>query len=152
MLYQLEKLNEAEKELVLNAPAYITLLIAGADDDITEAEFRRSLQLVHVKSYSESLDIRDIYQEIEHDFEGQLNQLIDSLPKTLNEREAILTEKLSGLNSIFPKIEERVARKYYASLLSFATFIAQAAGGVLGFERVSYREEKFVKLPMVQEP
>ncbi|MBI1221927.1 MAG: hypothetical protein GC180_04915 [Bacteroidetes bacterium] len=152
MLYQLEKLNKEEKELVLNAPAYITILIAGADDDITEAEVKRSLQLVHIKTYSESVDIRDVYQEIDHDYEGHLNELIESMPKNLEERTEQLVKTLSKLNGILKKIDHRIAHKYYLSLLSFAAFIARAAGGVLGFDRVSFREEKYVHLPMIQDP
>ncbi|HCS21640.1 MAG TPA: hypothetical protein DIW47_13965 [Bacteroidetes bacterium] len=152
MLYQLEKLNETEKELVLNAPAYITLLIAGADDDITESEIRRSLQLVHTKTYSESIDIQDIYEKIDRDFEDRLTDLIDSLPKTLQEREATILGELSKLNTILPKMDTKISSKYYQSLLSFATFIAQAAGGIVGFDKVSHREEKFVKLPMIKDP
>lgn len=152
MLYQLEKLNEPEKELVLNAPAYITILIAGADNDITAGEIKRSLQLVHVKTYSESLEIRDIYKEIDHDFQERLNELIDSLPKTLEEREKIVISELSKLNRIFHIIDERLSHKYYLSLLSFAAYIARAAGGVFGIDRVSFREERFVHLPMLEDP
>ncbi len=152
MLYQLEKLNVAEKELVLNAPAYITILIAGADDTITETEIRRSLQLVHTKTYSESIDIQDLYQKIEGDFETRLNTLIDTLPKTLNQREDTIVAELSKLNTILAKMDARISVKYYRSLLNFATYIAQSAGGIIGFEKVSHREEKFVKLPMIKEP
>lgn len=152
MLYQLEKLNEAEKELVLNAPAYITILIAGADDDITESEIKRSLQLVHIKTYSESTEISDIYEKIDHDYEAHLNDLIDAMPKTLEARESFVIEKLSKLSEIMKKMDTRISHKYYLSLLSFAAFIARAAGGVFGFDRVSFREEKFVKLPMIEDP
>lgn len=152
MLYQLEKLNATEKELVLNAPAYITILIAGADDNITEGEIRRSLQIVHTKTYSESIDIQDLYEKIDRDFEDRLTDLISFLPNTLEEREKVIIEELSKLNTILPDLDVRIAGKYYRSLLSFASYIAQAAGGILGFERISHREEKFVKLPMIQDP
>lgn len=152
MLYQLEKLNVAEKELVLNAPAYITILIAGADDTITETEIRRSLQLVHTKTYSESIDIQDLYQKIDADFETRLNTLIDSLPKTLAEREAAVISELGKLNTILPKMDKHISMKYYQSLMNFAIYIAQSAGGIIGFDKVSHREEKFVKLPMIKEP
>ncbi|MHB1276891.1 MAG: hypothetical protein ACYC1Q_00675 [Bacteroidia bacterium] len=152
MLYQLEKLKVAEKELVLNAPAYITILIAGADDTITETEIRRSLQLVHVKTYSESIDIQDLYQKIDADFETRLNTLIDSLPATLDKREEAVIHELGKLNTILPKMDAQISLKYYRSLLNFARYIAQSSGGIIGFERISYREEKFVRLPMIKEP
>lgn len=152
MLYQLEKLNKEEKELVLNAPAYITILIAGADDDITDIEIKRSLELVHIKTYSESIDVRDLYEKIDTNFETRLNDLIHALPSTLAERETAVIEALSKLNAIFHKMDERVSHKYYLSLLNFSAFIARAAGGVFGIERVSFREEKFVKLPMIKDP
>lgn len=152
MLYQLEKLNEEEKELVLNAPAYVTILIAGADDDITDAEIKRSLELVHIKTFSESIDIREVYEKIDTDFEARLSNLIHTLPTTLEEREQVVIEALGKLNAIFHKMDERISHKYYLSLLNFAAFIARAAGGVFGIDRVSFREEKFVKLPMIQDP
>lgn len=152
MLYQLEKLNAEEKELVLNAPAYITILIAGADDDITDVEIKRSLELVHIKTYSESIDVRDLYEKIDTNFETRLNDLIHALPTTLAEREAAVIEALSKLNAIFAKMDGIISHKYYLSLMNFAAFIARAAGGVFGIERVSFREEKFVKLPMIQDP
>lgn len=152
MLYQLEKLNDSEKHLVLNAPAYITLLIAGADDNIQEAEIKRSLQLVHIKSFSESLEISEVYKEIDHDYEQHLHDMIDELPKTLEAREKIIIEELSKLNPIFHKLDKVFSYKYYLSLQSFARYIANAAGGVFGFERVSPREKQFVNLPMLEEP
>jgi len=152
MLYQLEKLNKEEKELVLNAPAYITILIAGADDDISESEIKRSLELVHIKTFSESIEIRDIYEKIDANFDTRLNNLIDSLPSALDEREKAVIEALTKLNAIFHKMDERLSHKYYLSLLNFSAFIARAAGGVFGIERVSFREEKFVKLPMINDP
>lgn len=152
MLYQLENLNVTEKELVLNAPAYITILIAGADDNITQAEIKRALQLVHIKTYSESIDIQDLYQKIDKDFENRLTALIESLPGSLPLREEIITRELNKLNSILPTLEVHISGKYYKSLRNFATYIAQAAGGIAGFESLSYREEKFVKLPMIHDP
>ncbi|TNE80006.1 MAG: hypothetical protein EP332_08915 [Bacteroidetes bacterium] len=152
MLYQLEKLNDSEKESVLSAPAYITILIAGADNDIQEVEIKRSLQLVHIKSFSESLEISEVYKEIDHDFETQLHEMIDALPRTLEARQKLVVAELEKLNAIFGKLDATFAQKYYASLLSFARFIATAAGGVFGFERISPREQQFVGLPMLTEP
>jgi hypothetical protein len=152
MLYQLEKLNDGEKELVFNAPAYITILIAGADHDITEGEIKRSLQLVHVKSFAESMDIRDLYKEIDADFEARLHNLMNTLPGDHDAREQAITEALGRLNSIFGKMEEKVAHKYYISLLNFANYIARSAGGILGLDRISFAESKYVKLPMITDP
>ncbi len=152
MLYQLEKLNKEEKELILNAPAYITILIAGADDDISDTEIKRSLELVHIKTYSESIDVRDLYEKIDANFESRLNDLIHALPTTLAERETAVIEALTKLNAIFNKMDARVSHRYYLSLLDFSAFIARAAGGIFGIERVSFREEKFVKLPMIKDP
>lgn len=152
MLYQLENLNASEKELVLNAPALVTLLIAGADDKIEEEEIRRSLQLVHVKSYAEAVDIKEIYQTLNEDFEVRLSNLIDNSPRNLVEREAYLIEELTKLNRVYSKLDQTFALKFHASLQSFASYIAMAAGGIFGIESISEREGKFVKLPMVEVP
>jgi len=152
MLYQLEKLTDNEKLLVHDAPALVTILIAGADNDFEDAEIRKSISLVHVKSYSESADIAELYKEIEVDHETELIRLMGELPSNQEAREKQLIDRLSDLNAIFAKMDSSFAHKYYDSLVSFSGYIARAAGGVFGVDRVSPQEEKFVRLPMLQDP
>lgn len=152
MVYQLEKLKQEEKELILNAPAYVTLLIAGADHNIEDAEIRKSVQLVHTKSYAENQDIREIYKEIGHDFEDNITRMMMDLPTNRDERQKMLSAKLGMLNDIFTKLDSRFAKQYYKSLRSFATYIANAAGGIFGAHLISGLERKFISLPMIDEP
>ncbi len=152
MLYQLEKLTDDEKQLVLDAPALVTILIAGADNNFEDAEIQKSLSLVHVKTYSESLEIGDLYKEIERDHESELRRLFGELSDSQAAREKQLVDRLSDLNPVLAKLDASFAHKFYDSLLSFAGYIARAAGGVFGVDRVSPQEKKFVKLPMLQDP
>jgi hypothetical protein len=152
MLYQLEKLNNSEKETVLNAPAYITVLIAGSDDNIQDAETKRALELVHIKSYSESPDISSLYKSLGGDFDSRLGRLLETLPATHAEREPVLTEELTRLSHILKKMDADIAYKYYNSLRSFASYIANAAGGFAGLNRVSSQEKKYMDLPMIEDP
>lgn len=152
MLYLLENLTNAEKETVLNAPALVTILIADADQEIQAEEIRRAIQLVHVKSYAESVDIRELYQNIDQDFERRLSNLIDRLPRSHAERERALIEELSKLNAVYKRMEHKVAVKFHESLIGFAANIARAAGGVFGLESISEKEARFLGLPMIEKP
>jgi tellurite resistance protein len=51
MLDHIHHLSEEEKNLVLQAPVYVSLLIAGADGHVQLEEQQRILELVHTKTF-----------------------------------------------------------------------------------------------------
>lgn len=152
MLRQLERLTEKESDLVKNAPALVTILIAGADNEIEDKELLRAVRLAQTKSFDEHTDLRDFYAEISFDFEEQLNGVLAQLPENRQERETIITELLSELNKIWKYLDYPFARRYYESLKSFAHQVARASGGVLTFNSISPQESRFIGLPMIEAP
>lgn len=152
MLYQLENLNSKEKDLVLNAPALVTILIAGADNQIDESEKAKAYKVVSVRAFSEKPDLKDIYGEISLDFDQQLDQIINTLPSNKEEREKIIVGLLSELSGVFGKVDLKFAKNFKTSLVSFAHRVANASGGVWGLNSVSDSEKEWLDLPMIVLP
>ncbi len=152
MLDHIHHLTQEEKDLVLQAPVYVSLLIAGADGNFQQEEQKRILELVHTKTFSEQYELRELYASLNHNLAEHLRHMMASLPEDTEERQAMLSGLLGRLNDIFPRLEQFFARQLYKSLREFAHYIAHADGGFWGISAVSDAERQWVKLPMLNEP
>lgn len=152
MLKNLVELKEEEKQLMIDAPLYVSILLAGADGEINSDEKKRTIELVHVKTYSETPALRDLYHEVEIDAQHRLNELLASLPDDLAARNEKLSSILEKINTILPKLEFHFAHRYYKSLRDFAHYVAETGGGFWKVGSVGEAEKVWVKLPMIQEP
>jgi hypothetical protein len=144
-----ENLSQAELIQLEEAIPQIAILIAGADGHIDVKESEWAEKLTHIRTYSSSKDLHAFYEQIDANFSIRFNDLVKTLPKDTAERQAVLNEKLSGLNGILAKLEAHVAYHLYDSYVSFAKNIARSSGGILGFGTVSKEESKWMNLPML---
>lgn len=152
MFEHITNLTESEKNLILHAPMYVSVLIAGADGEINDTEKHKILELIHTKTFSEKYELREIYQSLDLDAAHELRELIATLPQDKEERNQKLSDTLAGLNKVLPKLEHRFQVQFYKSLRQFAHYIATADGGFWGVGALKHAEEEFVKLPMIQNP
>lgn len=152
MLYQLSNLSERDRELVLNAPVWVSVYVALADHRINKEERRRIVETVHIKTFSEKNDISELYREIDLNIEERLNAAIKSIPDAQEEKEPFVREILSDFNRVLHKLPKPFARQLYKSLKDLALFTAQASGGVLGMNRINETEKGLIQLNMIEEP
>jgi tellurite resistance protein len=152
LLYQLRNLTDIEKNAMVNAPVWVTLLIACADNDLNPDEIKKAAEIIHARSFSEESDVRNLYKEIDEDFNHLVQIEINNLPLVGEERIEQLTENLKQLNAIYPKLEHAYATQFHRSLQKLASLVAQADGGFLGIGSISYKEAEYIKLPMITAP
>lgn len=152
MLNEFTSLSQAEKDLILHAPLYVSVLIAGADGNINTDEKNRILELIHTKTFSERYELRELYKELDHDAAAELRQIIATVPNNTEERNSWLSDKIAGLNKIFPKVDHAFAVQLYNSLRQFASYVAHADGGWWGIGAVTASEKDLIKLPMLENP
>jgi len=152
MIENIQHLTQEEQELVLNAPIYVSLLIAGADGEFNNDEKKRIVELVHTKTFSERYELRELYRNLSDHTEATLRTMIASLPEATTERQELLSGLLGRLNTILPKLDDAFARNLYTSLRQFAHYVANADGGFWGMSAVNEAERQWVKLPMIEEP
>jgi hypothetical protein len=146
---ELEILTAEEKQILIDAVPYITILVAGADGDIDPKEIHSSGKIAKIRSFSYEEDLRPFYKKVGDTFEERFFFLLEELPGEVEERKQAISAQLSRLNKILPKLDHFYARLYYNSLKSFADHVAHASGGVMGWLSVGLEEYKVVDLPMI---
>lgn len=149
-IVQFNQLPSEESELLLQAPALVTCLIAGAENTINEEEEERSKNLIHIRTSIGDPLLFDFYKAIESSFETELISLENkygSMP--VEQRTEILIAELKKLNTILPKIDNIYARAYLKSLRTLAHSVAESSGGVFGFLTISYKEHQLIGLEMI---
>jgi hypothetical protein len=152
MLYQLSKLTDNEREIVMNAPVWVSVYVALADYRITKEERKKIVQTVHTKTFSEKNDLSELYKELDINIEQRLAAAISSIPVFQEDKEPFVRQKLVEFNAVLHKLPIVFARQLHKSLKDFALYTAQASGGILGVSRINETEKGLMQLDMIQEP
>ena len=149
---EFENLREDEVQVLLDAPVYVSILIAGADGKIDKSERKEAIEVARSKQSIAREELVEYYKMVGESFEGKFNSLIESLPEDTKDRNTDIEQELRKLNFILPKIDRPFAIKFYASLKDLAKKIAEASGGILGYLSVSYEEQTLMELKMINDP
>lgn len=149
---EFENLREDEIEVLLNAPVYVAVLIAGADGKIDKAERKEAVEIARSKQSRAREQLVEYYKLVGNSFEEKFNKFITELPEDPEQRNKDVESELRKLNFILPKIDRVFAIKLYASLKDLAKRIAEASGGILGYLSVSYEEQTLMELKMINDP
>lgn len=150
-----EKLSKEEYAFLINVPATVTVLIAGADNVIDQEEIDWAERIASFRTYKEDYHLREYYRDVEQHFSDKLAAKIDEAQqygKLARDRNLKLSEELTRVNNLWPKMELEIAKKLYHSFRTFAAHLANSSDGVLGFGTVSPAEAIWVKLRMMDDP
>ena len=152
MISEFEKLKEEEVELMLKVPILVSILIAGADNEIDKSEIKKAVSVSQDKQKRARASLLDFYKEVGNDFEDKLKVMIQSFPSDARTRNPMIVEELEKLNDILPKLDKQYAIEFYESVKDIAKKVAEASGGLLGYMSVGYEESKFISLKMIDDP
>jgi hypothetical protein len=152
MIPEFEKLQPEEIELLNKVPAMVTILIAGADEEISKSELQKAVSLTKTKQSKARRELLSYYQQVGPDFEEILNDLLKSYPEDPETRSKMVIEDLERLNEILPKLDKAWAVQFVESMKEIAKKVAEAAGGVFGYLAIGYEESKLIDLKMIKKP
>ena len=152
MIPEFEKLSEAEIELINKVPAMVTILIAGADEEISKSELQKAVSLTKIKQSKARKELLSYYQQIGPKFEDTLNGLLASYPESPETRSKMVVEDLKRLNEVLPKLDKAWAIQFVESMKEIAKKVAESAGGVFGYLSIGYEESKLIDLKMINKP
>ncbi|RUA28806.1 MAG: hypothetical protein DSY77_15710 [Bacteroidetes bacterium] len=150
MIPELKNLTESEIDLLKKIPAMVTILIAGADEEISKSELKEAINLTKIKQSKARKELLSYYQDIAPDFEKSLNELLDSYPKEAEVRSKQVVEEIERLNDILKKVDKNWAIQFVDSMKDIAKKVAEAAGGVFGYLSIGYEESKLIDLKMIK--
>ncbi|RMG67194.1 MAG: hypothetical protein D6722_13610 [Bacteroidetes bacterium] len=139
-------LSEQEVASMLQVPAYITVLIAAADQKIDKKEADWGRKLVRYRAFTEHVRLHDYYEAVQPRFEDDLEAAVTQWEAGGSEA---LSQTLKQVNDILPKLEEEYANLLRNSWRTLARKVAEASGGILGFGSIGTEEQTVVDLPMI---
>ncbi len=152
MIPQFDKLSHEEQEFMYKAPVLVAILIAGADGDIDRNEIEEGIAHAKKKQKVATLGMVELYREISEDFEDKLKIVLQSYPVEVSQRNGLIADELTQLNTVFQKIDREFANQYYQSICDLAMKVAKSSGGLLGMNSIGSAEARYVKLPMIKDP
>lgn len=152
MIRSVEKLTPEEEEIVLKAPVWIGVLIAGADLTIDADERADAIKTIGYRRFTSSPPLHEYFEAINDSYEADFDACAASMPSDRDSRNEILSGYLAQLNSILPKLEPVFARRFYVDMLSFAEHIAKSSGGIFHIFAETPEEHKLRQLPMIEKP
>jgi len=149
MLGEFKALDEREYEILKDAACWVTVLVAGADGEIEKKELDWANKITGIRTYSGPKTLQEFYKEVDDNFTEKVIQCISFLPEDTEKRNQELSEKLSQLNEILPKLPSKLGFQLYNSYTKLAEQVAKASGGVMGFFSVSGEEKQAMELHML---
>ncbi len=151
MMLPFKGLTESEVKALQEAIPLITVLIAGADGQIDPQEISWSKKVTEIRAYASPFEsLKEMYKDVGRTFEDDLAHLIQSLPNDVGRRQAVITDRLSGVNEVLSKLQDPfLSYQVYKDFTSFARHVAKASGGFLGIGSISRAEARLIDLPMV---
>ncbi len=147
-----KNLSESEKTALTNAPALVTILIAGADDQISKRELQEAISLTRTKQKNARKELIDFYNIVSPHFEENLKRILTNYPQDPEQRSKIVLDELESLNGILAKMDQRWAGQFVESMRDIAKKVAESAGGVFGYMSIGYEESKLIGLRMLKMP
>ncbi|OAV45234.1 hypothetical protein [Lewinella sp. 4G2] len=149
MLKEFNNLSKAEEQAMYDAIPLITILVAGADDDMDEVELAEAKRLANIRGFNNLGNLIAYYEIVGENLGERINALSVELPAELNARQAAIAERLGKLNDVLAKLPAPFGYLYYKDFKSFAHHVAESHGGFLRFMTVGPKEAKVVDLPMI---
>jgi len=152
MIKELSNLNESEAELMLKAPVWVAILMAGADDKIEKKEISAAKKFAHNHFHSKDNTLNEFYRQLSKRFDVEIDGYLSLMPKDVTRRNEIIIGELKKLNDIWSKLDPKFALRYYESLLILAEKVASSSGGILGMLNIGPEEQKLIGLKMIKKP
>ncbi len=125
-----QNLSADQKRELLKLPAYIALL-AAAGIKLDEEERMSAIKLAHTRSFCCEPLLAEFYHLADINFEFNINQLDQDLPKEKGKREAEIIRELHILDRIVSKLGKGYTIAMHRSLKTFKEHVAKAHHSVI---------------------
>lgn len=149
MLTDIDQLKPQELNQLKEALPLIAVLIGKADNNLDIKELQLAKKIAHIRTFSSSDYLKDFYETVETAFDELLNKFNTELPVDSDQRNQMISDRLTLLNPILSQLHPRIGAELYKGFVRYAKEVAGASGGLLGFMAVNPAESKWIDLPML---
>ncbi|MES2330387.1 MAG: hypothetical protein V4539_12340 [Bacteroidota bacterium] len=127
------EIPEKEKTLLLQFPAYISLLAVTHDHEMDKEEKNMAAWLTHIKTFSTDPLLHTFYKAAELVFRENIETLDRQLPKTKTERDIAIRSALNVIENILKNVDPGYAAALHRSMRSYKSHISRAHRNILEY-------------------
>jgi hypothetical protein len=149
MIEGFKHLSEEEFDLLVEAPALITVLIGASDGELDREERVWSERLLRSRTYNKPKSLNNYYRVVAEGFWARVQGALAHLPADVHARNEEISKRLSTLNPVLAKLDPHLAANLYKGFLGLAHETAEASGGFLRIGAIGAEEAKWIHLPML---
>jgi hypothetical protein len=144
-----DQLTSAELDALLEAPVLIAALVGAADGEFDREERSWTDRLMFARTYNRPKHLNEFYSVVSNDFLPKVDATLERLPANAEERNSIISERLTLINPVLAKLGEPLGADLYKSFLGLAKETAKASGGIFRFGAINAKEKPWIQLPML---
>lgn len=131
MIKELEKLSKEDQEVLLKAPAIVSVLAAMGAGGINEWEKADAIQLAHLKTYTADPRLIPYYKEVDKSFEQDFETLAKKYVPFDHDKQALLQLEIDHMKKVIAKLNGNFANALQASLLKYGEHVKKAYKGLI---------------------
>ncbi len=131
MIKEFEKLTASEQDILLKAPAIVSLLAASGTGKINEWEKSDAIKLAHLKTYSANSLLIPYYKEAERVFEKNFEVMAKKYAPFDEPKRAMMQNEIEDVNDVIAKLDDAFAVTLHASLEEYAEHVKKAYKGLV---------------------
>ncbi len=123
MIRQFEKLSDAERELLLKAPALVSVYVSSSLNRINAARKADAIKLAHLKSFTANALLIPYYIEVEKGFKADFEKIVQQYAPLDAAKRNQLKMLIEEVFAVIAKLEASYAKLLSNSLVKYANHV-----------------------------
>ena len=126
MIPQFEKLSREEAELLLKAPALISVMASCSDRNINKKQRADAIKLAHIKTFTAIPVLQPFYREVEKEFTNQFDRIAEKYFPFDEKKRNELKEEISKVQVVIGKLDISFGSSLSKSFERYAGHVKRA--------------------------
>ena len=130
MIKQFKTLTNEEREILLKAPALVSVLASCSLNKVNKVQKADAIKLAHLKTFTANPILREYYEEVDKTFETQFDSIVEAYSPFDENKRSALKYEIEQVNLIIGKLENYYGETLYKSLEGYANHVRKAAHSI----------------------
>jgi hypothetical protein len=130
MIPQFEKLSQKEQDLLMKAPAYLSVLASCSENAINKVQKADAIKLAHIKTFTAIPELQPYFREAEKNFKEHFEEIATRYFPFDELRRNLLKMEIKNIENIIAKLRPDYAKALNKSLERYAIHVKRATYSV----------------------
>lgn len=127
MIKEFKKLNAKEQDLMLKAPALLSVLAASGAFGITNEQKSEAIKMAHLKTFTANPLLILYYTEVETKFKKNFESAVKKYAPFDTVKRDALKQEIALTNDLFKKLDKEFAKTLHQSLDGYTKHVGKSA-------------------------